>query len=93
MSAGLPMLRPKLVAFARVMERKLRENDHKGGWEDEDIEWLMERLTGEVAELSKALTTPNDGPLSERRRRSAVREAADVANFAMMVADVLGGLR
>lgn len=85
-------LRPEVVAFAQAMERKLRANDHKGGWEDEDPEWLMDRLKEEVAELDRAITTRDGGPLSGRAMKRVIREASDVANFAMMLAQVCGGM-
>jgi len=86
-------LRPQVAAFAQAMERKLRANDHKGGWDDEDPEWLMDRLKEEVAELEAAITTRDGGPLSGRAQRRTRSEASDVANFAMMISDVCGGLR
>ena len=64
--------------FARQMEAKLRENDHKGGWDDCELGWLLRRLGQEVGELRRAL----------KKEKHVVREAADVANFAMMIADV-----
>lgn len=67
-------------AFAIEMERQLQANDHKGGWGDEDRHWLLERLREEVAELTAAI--------KERTPSAIVQEAADVANFAMMIADV-----
>ncbi|MDU0329206.1 hypothetical protein RW092_03185 [Paenibacillus sp. 3LSP] len=70
--------------FAEVMENKLRENDHKGGWDNENIYWLWERLRDEASELLVAVDATRDlyaDPLN------IVLEAADVANFAMMIAD------
>ena len=78
--------RPEVVAFAHAMESKLRDNDHKSGWKGCGIDWLLARLTQEVGELAEQLAT--DGPDDE----DTIGEAADVANFAMMVADVAGVL-
>lgn len=72
--------------FALLMEKRLRENEHKGGWEDERMDWLFARLLDEAGEL-EAEMNPNAVP-----RQIAV-EAADVANFAMMIADNCGGLK
>jgi NTP pyrophosphatase (non-canonical NTP hydrolase) len=69
-------LRPEVAAFAEVMERKLRENDHKDHWRYCTGTYLFNRLRGEVNELARAKTA------DER-----LAEAADVANFAMMIAD------
>lgn len=80
-------VRPEVAAFAVAMEGKLKENDHKGGWSDCDKHWLMDRLYDEADELCGAV---NRGVASEIEG-----EAADVANFAMMIHDIsrkaLGG--
>ncbi|MEB3059394.1 hypothetical protein, partial [Parvimonas sp. D9] len=47
---------------------------------------LWSRLLQETIELNQARTAPNPDPAL------IGREAADVANFAMMVADVMGAL-
>jgi NTP pyrophosphatase (non-canonical NTP hydrolase) len=83
-------LRPAVRAFAELMEQVLRDNDHKGGWEDEAASRLLDRLTQEVTEVREVLRR-HDLPGPEWQRRVA-REAADVANYAMMIADVIGGL-
>ena len=61
------------------MEAKLRENDHKGGWDVNTDQELMWRLLDEMAELRHALTYGD--------AESIVKECADVANFAMFIAD------
>ena len=71
--------------FARNMELKLRENDHKGGWKKCEHSWLLDRLKQEVVELEKALDQVNN-------QENVIREAADVANFALMIADLAGRL-
>lgn len=71
--------------FARNMELKLRENDHKGGWGKCEHSWLLDRLKQEVAELEKALDQVDN-------QENVIREAADVANFALMIADLAGRL-
>lgn len=79
-------LRPEVVAFAVAMEKELRENDHKGGWKTEGISYFIEKLHEEVNELTKAL-----GDIKATKRR-VLSEAADVANIAMMLADIRGSL-
>lgn len=81
-------LRKPLREFAEEMERRLRANDHKNGWECCSRSYLRGRLLDELGELMDALEA-NDG-------RAVTHEAADVANFAMMLAsteaaDVEGG--
>ena len=68
-------LRPEVAAFAQAMENALRENDWKGHWRHCSGTYLFNRLRGEVNELSRASTS------------ARLKEAADVANFAMMIAD------
>jgi len=77
-------VRPEVLAFALLMEDRLQANDHKGGWADCADEYLLRRLQEEVNELHVAM---RDRPLD------VGEEAADVANFAMMLADVSGHLR
>lgn len=60
------------------MEHKLKLNDHKGGWENKSKERLFALLRQEVDELEAALKDEPD--------LSIMFEAADVANFAMMIA-------
>jgi NTP pyrophosphatase (non-canonical NTP hydrolase) len=75
-------LRPVVRAFAELMETVLRENDHKGGWLNEDPWWLLDRLRCETDELDTAILA-NDPEWIKL-------EAADVANYCMMIADVIG---
>lgn len=67
---------PYVLAFARLMEAKLEKNRHKGNREG----WLKDfaRLREELAELEAATDRPSNGDVPG--------EAADVANFAMMIA-------
>jgi len=99
--------RPEVERFARAMEAKLRLNDHKGGWHNCDRGYLRRRMRTEMRELFAVLDT-----LTREERRSKVSargearheracakllgECADIANFAMMLADthyVLNGDR
>ena len=75
-------LRPAVAAFAELMESRLQANDHKGGWSDCTFGYLWQRLGEERQELYRALV---------RRKRSwpeVIHEAVDVANYAMMIADL-----
>ena len=75
----MEQLRPEVAWFAEQMEMALRRNDHKGGWQDDSVKSLTCRVQDETFELFEAV---NAGDV-----QAIVREAADVANFAMMVAD------
>lgn len=96
-------LRPEVVAMAIAMERKLRDNDHKPGWKQDSAGALFERLKEEVGELGEVIAPmaeavyrgwPDYGRGGGTANWAAVTlgEAADVANFAMMIADVRGAL-
>jgi NTP pyrophosphatase (non-canonical NTP hydrolase) len=93
-------LRKEVMRFAVLMENVLRANDHKGGWSECDSKWLLERLREEVRELSEAVeerlayARSNARSIEDAPRiwLNLGREAADVANFAMMIADVCGEL-
>lgn len=80
-------LRPEVQRFALAMEERLKANDHKGGWENCTTSYLWRRLVEESGELEEELAKDlTDG-------RVVLHEAADVANFAMMLADVYGALK
>jgi hypothetical protein len=125
-------LRKEVTDFAAAMEKELRNNDHKGGWQDCSPHWLIGRLCQEVIEVIDQIQwdAPVDGdrrveldalrrkfirdsivatrshlaaaasellryshirdypPMKNQDGSGLVGETADVANFAMMIADV-----
>lgn len=89
--APLRRVRSPVQRFALLMERALQANDHKGGWDEESAEWLLSRLREEAEELAAVTPSAAHSNISCDAERVG-REAADVANFAMMIADVCGGL-
>ncbi len=77
--------------FAEEMEAKLRENDHKGGWQGCRFSELFPRIGHERDELLLAahplqLDTVAE-TLTQEDACELIRECADIANFAMMIAD------
>ena len=74
--------RREVLQFASIMEDRLAANDHKTHWDGSSLDWLLERLKDEVEELEAVIA---EGDLSMDVEIS--HEAADVANFAMMIAD------
>lgn len=84
----LTSIRPTLQWFAKQMEAKLKENDHKTGWSQIPCFRLLCRLREETMELSDQLLMNN---MNYHRPPEdldmIIQEAADVANFAMMIAD------
>lgn len=78
-------IRDEVLLFAHVMEEKLSQNDWQGGWQNCPVDWLLSRVWEEMRELEIAMQKPWN-------KATVVREAADVANFVMMIADVVGAL-
>lgn len=74
----------RLQWFNRQMHNKLTEKEDKGLWDDLDIYWLLKRLKDETCELLEAISIHRT---KGSNREEIIREAADVANFAMMIAD------
>jgi len=96
---GIWEVRDTVKAFSMLMEKVLRDNDHKGGWQECDPRWLLAKLNEEVGELGKALTIQylpdgrelKDYPDTNGGRGmidNIIRECVDVANVAMMMADI-----
>jgi len=65
--------------FAEYMKAKLHDNSHKSGWRDVYDHTLIVGLKDEIIELEEALEKGISNDI--------VYECADVANFAMMIAD------
>jgi hypothetical protein len=93
-------VRKELRLFAEVMEQKLVANEHKGGWGSKQcfLTELLGRLEDETRELRAFFTKHCDkcGGSSttevpdKNDYMSVIQECADVANFAMMIADRVG---
>lgn len=89
-------MREEVRAFAELMEQRLKENDHKPGWKNDTPISLARRIREEYLELLDALAPDDDDSgVGDPTNFSGdvLGECADVANFAMMVADVTGALR
>ena len=69
--------RKEVKAFAAMMEYKLKKNDHKGNFENTDVDFLLKRLKEEVNELEIAIKSESYFEI--------MLEAADVANFACIL--------
>jgi hypothetical protein len=82
------IIRPQVEWFAAQMEQTLRQNDHKGGWEESPLWYLLERLKEETIELEVALERVELSD-TQTSMEHAIRESTDIANFAMMIADKL----
>ena len=87
MAKKLLKLRPCVAWFAQHMERKLRKHDRERGprgWQEDGASHLYDRLQDEASELEGAIRRTGEGGKDADR---IIGEAADVANFAMMIAD------
>lgn len=80
-------MRKEVITFSKDMERKLCANERKGGWSACELSWLLRRLREETGELSGAIGSLLHADLIDVRAQIVIDEAADVANFAMMIAD------
>jgi hypothetical protein len=78
--------REEVQWFAKQMEKKLKENDHKTHWSQCDIQYLSVRLYEEVQELGRELWFYEQNP-APHNAVNVIKECADIANFAMMIAD------
>ena len=76
---------PRLIVnvFAEEMEKQLQANEHKGDWRDCDSSFLMKELQRNYDEL---------WTLQFNDKTNILRRCANIANFAMMMADNWGGL-
>jgi phosphoribosyl-ATP pyrophosphohydrolase len=75
-----PSMRAVVKWFAEQMHRKLTENRHKKfSWRKESGHSLFRKLRKECVELEEAM--------ERRDKDDIIKECADVANFAMMIAD------
>lgn len=76
----LASLAPDLQRFWDAQVFKLRANAHKGKWEEQDLKSTMGLLLGEVEELKQAI--------GEGSSIEILMEAADVGNFAVILANI-----
>ena len=70
----------QLKWFVGVMDKKLSENIEKEPWDKLSIRTLLCLLDGERGELREAINSGTNNDI--------ILECADVANFAMMIADI-----
>jgi NTP pyrophosphatase (non-canonical NTP hydrolase) len=73
-------IRPEVAKFAQAMEDELKANDHKGGWDKDTVAALLDRAQDELFELREAVALRFSD-------ETILSEAADTANFVMMVAE------
>jgi len=72
---------PEVLAFAIYMIEALDRNKHKGHWGDCDCLELFDHAKEEMLELQTAM-------IEGLSVIEVIKEAADVANMVMMIADI-----
>ena len=81
-------MRPIVAKFAEVMEKRLKENDWKGGWGQCNPAWLLSKAIDKLAFLGITISADPCTASNE----TIISLAADAANYAMMVVDLEGNL-
>jgi len=92
------MIDNALSFFPEQMKEEMLKHLDRPGWKREPWEYLFERLLEEAKELKNALESFHDYKFSLvhlegneeeyfKLKKKIVKECADVANFAMMIAD------
>ena len=81
-------LRPELLAFALLMEGRMRDNDQRPGWAD----ITRPRIREGVEKNLKDLIVLDDIRDLHSSHPHIQRHAADLANYVMMYALCYGGL-
>ncbi len=87
-------MRKALKQFAEFQEKILKDNDCKLGWKECSLNDLYEKLQYEMIELSSVILSvysdvPPDESIDEEIKEQISKECADVANFAMMIYDIV----
>jgi len=91
------LVRPELASFACEMEDVLITNDHKEGWDNMEVNLIVQRIHGEIAELQEYLTLYNhiqgdseniqgdNEKVRNMRLEQMHAEALDIANYCMFL--------
>lgn len=89
-------LRGSVKRMAKRMEMKLRERDDRPCWRKDSPHVLLKWLRGEVDELERALAEWQRQRIEQglfgADYEPVLAEAADICNYAMMLADVVEGI-
>ena len=85
-------MRESVKEFANAMERVLKENDHKDGWENLDAYHLLGRIDEERDELFRAIDRFYESE-DDNATTNMLDEVIDIANFCMMLYDNYKGRR
>lgn len=76
-----PTFRNEVFDFARDMETQLKANEHKSGWAKESDKFLFNMMDRNLAALQRELSK------EDINKYEITIRCANIANFAMMIAD------
>jgi hypothetical protein len=76
-----PQPRKVVREFAHDMEKLLKENEHKSGWENEDVVFLGNQIAKNFEKLAREFKK------IDINKQEITTRCANIANFAMMIAD------
>ncbi|MGG0209552.1 hypothetical protein [Bacillus mycoides] len=80
------MIRNEVKWFAEHMESILQENEHKTGWSDCTVDFLSSQIRKNLNELDSMFQElPSNYSVFSA---NVIRQCSDIANFAMMIADI-----
>jgi NTP pyrophosphatase (non-canonical NTP hydrolase) len=91
-------MRREVKWFAEKMEEILARRDKErgsDGWKGEDVIWILGRIEEETKELEEALKKAGFANveyatnLTFNERTIIIKESVDIANFCMMMADII----
>lgn len=76
-----PQPRKDVMEFAHDMEKQLKSNEHKGGWNRSQAEFLSRELQRNFVKLASEIDK------ADKDKHEIIIRCANIANFAMMIAD------
>lgn len=80
------MIRNEVKWFAGHMESKLQENEYKTGWTDCTVDFLSSQIQKNLNELNSMFQElPSNYSVFSA---NVIRQCSDIANYAMMIADI-----
>ena len=82
-------IRDQLVEFISEMEKILKENDYKGGWDSCSIKFIRDKLIEEFREVLLETRKVINEKTDEKTVEKTQKEAIDLANMCMILYDKL----
>lgn len=88
MKFSVQELRPEVLAFALLMEARLREKDADKGqsWKNIDVHRIHVAMLAKVGLLDRAL-------YADQPSVFGTKHSVDLANYCMMISDLAGALK